>query len=130
MTESHARGSTVLRVWAHVLGSQRSLNIAVFGHCFCKTLLAVLAGPRENVGTRRGPRSQGGPLPISQISSPPSPPPATCSLLAPSFHRGGSNKSTGFYSCLSDILYSAGPGVSPRASRPPFFRPFLPRHTL
>lgn len=124
MTESHTRDSPVLRVWAHVLGSQRSRNIAVFGHRFCGPCFAVLAGPRENARTQ-------GPLvgPLLQSRKSPLRVSSSRYLLAPrssSFHRGGSNKSTGFYSCLSDILYSAGPGVSPRASLSSSFAPSLP----
>lgn len=104
-----ARGSTVLRVRAHVLGSQRSRNIAVFGHRFCKTRWSYTKRPV----LVRAPSNLANLLSASL-------PPATCSLLAPSFHRGGSNKSTGFYSCLSDILYSAGDPDSPAS-------PFLPR---
>lgn len=53
-----------------------------------------------------------------------SPPPLP--VLVRSFHRGGSNKSSGFYSCLSDILYSAGPGGLLSCLPPPAFRS-LPR---
>lgn len=88
------------------------------------TLPAVLAGPRENARTQGphvGPLLQSRKSPLRVFSS--------RYLLAPrssSFHRGGSNKSTGFYSCLSDILYSAGPGVSPRASPSSSFALSLP----
>lgn len=80
--------------------------IAVFGHRFCGPCTPFLAGPLRG-RTYSARRARLACLPQSRKSS--SPPPATWPLV-PSLQHGDSNKSTGFYSCLSDILYSAGPG--------------------
>jgi len=100
------------------LGSQRSRNIAEFGHRFCRS-----RAPFSRSHDVRRIRSLPSNLANLLFVSPPPPPPATCSFV-PSFHRGGSNKSSGFYSCLSDILYSAGPGGLLSYLPIPFFRSF------
>lgn len=86
-------------------GSQRSRNIAVFGR-FCGPRSPFLWAPaRAHVRALVRARS----LPFPNLANLPLRVSASRYLAAPSFH-GDSNKSTGFYSCLSDILYSAGPG--------------------
>lgn len=129
---AHERASPVLRVWAHVLGSQRSRNSSSIRPPLLWTLYSRRScGSLASTLLVHGPLV--GPLPISQISPRVS---SSRYLLAPSFHRGGSNKSTGFYSCLSDILYSAGPrGLAVRARVCPLlFRPlpsiYLPTRAI
>lgn len=147
------------RVWARVLGAQRSCNIAaVFGQrlpwalrtpCVCESSARrplVVETPLVVVGREKERETRGPPLPFQsrksslRVSSSSSR--ATCVVCAAARSflpiAPGSNKSAGFYSCPSDILYSApGPrGPSPRAS-PSFRVPPPPppaltyaRHTL
>jgi len=105
-------------VCGHVCSDHKGRAIAVFGHRFCG-LCTLFLQASTRMGARRAWLAS---LPQSRKSSSlrlllPLPGP-----LVPSFQHGDSNKSTGFYSCLSDILYIAGP----KSLTVPFFCP-LPR---
>lgn len=103
-------------MWARVHGSQRSRNIAVFGHRFCggRSLRAPVRYVKEEPPLF--------PTNLANLSSPPRvllPLPARTPSFLPSIATGGSNKSAGFYSCLSDILYNPRAGPPPGASASP-----------